>query len=178
MKSKLFLTLAAIGVLASLTLAAGYAVYADDQTATTTDQTATTTVQTNEIEDVAHQDVNVLPANLGKFVLMGLVTAVDASSSTISVNGFAINVASDAKIRRGRDQTLASVVVGDRVLLSGNVADGKLTANRVVVAGFVKKVVQEEVFKQRREELNKKIQGILEQVNSLRKTLKEKWGVE
>ena len=153
-------------------LAAGQLVFATDDTATTS--TGTTTG--DNVEDVSSVNVNALPAHQGKFELKGAVSAVNGSSTTISVNGLAVNVAT-AKITRGTGRTLADIQVGDRIEMSGRIESGTLYAARVVVKGFGSgNILNNEAVLKVRSEINEKIQNILKQIEELRKQINSRFG--
>lgn len=157
--------------IASALLLSGPMVFANDDTTTSTNATTT-----ENVEDVSAVNVNALPANQGKFELKGTISAVNASSTTVSVNGLAVNVA-NAKIVRGNSRTLADVQAGDRVEMSGRIESGALYASRVVVKGFGSvKILNNEAILKARSELNEKIQNILKQIEELRKQINSRLG--
>ena len=83
-----------------------------------------------------------------KFVLTGVVTAVDSQSVTLDVKGgntksvkgmdVQVNVAADASIKRNDlDATLAEVLADDHVMLQGYVVGDVFTAVKVRAEGIV-----------------------------------------
>ncbi|MBI2591369.1 MAG: hypothetical protein HYW34_01685 [Candidatus Brennerbacteria bacterium] len=87
----------------------------------------------NSVDDVDKIDGEKLSPSIGKFQLKGVISAVNVSSSQVSVNGLAINVSSDAKIRKADLRTLGDLAVDDRVEISGRIENGVLTAEKIVV---------------------------------------------
>lgn len=92
----------------------------------------------NSVDDINKVNIENLPSSAGKFQLKGVISAVNVSSSQISVNGLSINVASDAKIRKADLRTMGDLAVDDRVEVSGKIETGVLTADKIVVKGIRK----------------------------------------
>ncbi|MBI2011033.1 MAG: hypothetical protein HYS89_02270 [Candidatus Colwellbacteria bacterium] len=123
----------------------------------------------DEIEDITEVELRDIPLRFGKFELGGTVTATDTTASTITVNGLAVNT-SGARIHRGKDTALSSVLVGDRIRMSGMIENGTLVAERVAVersgssgnSNFLAAL---------RKEIEDKIKAILEEIDELRKKL-------
>jgi hypothetical protein len=132
----------------------------------------------DNVEDIDKVNVERLPFNLGKFQLLGRVTAVDSANKTFAVNGLTLKVASDAKIRGDNVRSLDGVVVDSWVSVSGKIENGVLTAERVVVvkakaqkAPEVGKEVRKlgKDVEKLREEILKKIEEIQKKIEELRK---------
>lgn len=87
----------------------------------------------DSVDDINKVNIENLPSSMGKFQLKGIITAITASTSQISVNGLSINVASGAKIRKADLRTVGDLAVDDRVEISGKIENGVLTADRIVV---------------------------------------------
>ena len=92
----------------------------------------------DDVDDVDEVKVENLPASLGKFQLKGVITAVNVSSSQISVNGLSLNVAADGKIRKGDLKTLGDLAVDDRVEISGRIENGIITADKIRIQAIKK----------------------------------------
>lgn len=127
----------------------------------------------DDVDDVDEVQVENLPASLGKFQLKGIITAITASTSQISVNGLSINVASGAKIRKGNLQTFGDLAVDDRVEISGKVENGLLIADKIRVKGIRKMpqtasgtMISGEVAKLRND-LQNRIADILKKIQEL-----------
>src|SRR3989344_3210018 len=130
----------------------------------------------DEVEDITEVELDDIPLRFGKFELGGTVTATNTANSTITVNGLSVNVAG-ANIHRGNETSLSSVLVGDRVRMSGRVEDGALKAERVIAlksphsgpggGGLLEAL---------REEIREQIRNILEQIEDLRERLKAQQG--
>lgn len=117
-----------------------------------------------EVEDVNEVEFTEVPSDVGKFGLIGTITAVNAEEKTIAVNGVTVDV-SEAKIVGWRwkklaenttvkpwkewwqDWTKEDLKVGDKVRVGGKIQNGKLIAKLVVLHAWriAEKVKQCEV---------------------------------
>lgn len=130
----------------------------------------------DEVEDITDIELRDIPFRFGKFELGGTVTATDTTASTITVNGLEVNVAG-ARIHRGKDTALTSVVVGDRVRMSGKIEDGALKAERVaVVESSSSGRGGSKLLEALRAEIREQIRAILEQIDDLREQLQAQQG--
>lgn len=135
------------------------------------------------VDDIDKVNIENLPASMGKFQLKGVITAVNASGSQVSVNGLAINVAVNAKIRKGDLRAFADLAVDDRVEVSGKVENGIITADKIRVKG-IKQIlilpaaggaVSGEVSKLRND-LQGRIAEILKRIQELQDRINKKLG--
>lgn len=128
------------------------------------------------IKDV-EKKLNKLPVKdlpvVGRFVLVGKLTAVNVAQKTVAVNGVEVDV-SEARIRGGLVKDIGDLKVGSKVVAVGLVKDGVLSAKKLTVRG-IPAVVSEKIEKLRAE-INKRIQEILEQIRELQKKLNERMG--
>ncbi len=137
----------------------------------------------DEVEDITEVELDEIPFRFGKFELGGTVTATDIAASTITVNGLAVDV-SGARIhrasvrqRRGENTALSSVLVGDRVRMSGTIENGVIKAERVaVVESSTSGRGGSKLLEALRAEIREQIQAILQQIKDLREQLKAQQG--
>jgi hypothetical protein len=151
---KKFLTLAFIALLGlGMALLVGSRVLAEDEN----EGKGVTEEQVTEVNNVSFNQVD---PNVGKFGMIGTITAVSSQDKTIAVNGVTVDV-SGARLVGWRwkqlmgslekpwkdwwkDWSLDELKVGDKVRVGGTVEGGKLMAKWVVLHAFriVEKVKQ------------------------------------
>lgn len=123
-----------------------------------------------DVDDVSDVDVEKLPFTMGRFQLLGTVTAVNAGERTIGVNGLTLKVAPDAKVRgeKVNIDSLEDVAVNDRVAVSGRIEQGMLIAEKIRAIRPAFRQFAPEAVEKLRQDIMKRIEEILKKIEELR----------